>query len=581
MQNNKYRFIRSVAIGGYRSFGSELQRFEKFNKINLFIGQNNCGKSNILRFFKDIYPHLIEFEVIKFDQLDRHIPSGAPFTYGLSVSLGRDESGNYQALIDEFKGRISDTSIIGTALKLFLAKSKQDGTDDVWFSYKPKERKRTIVEEEWRQPFRELDDYELERLWAALTAQRGGSRDAHWEPETLSALSPDIKSIKTILIPAIRQIGKKGSVSEEFSGEGIIERLVKLQNPDVHNQEDRKKFHKINEFLKNVTDNKSASIEIPHDRDMILVHMDQKTLPLSSLGTGIHEVIILASAATILDNCIICIEEPELHLNPLLQKKFIRYLDRNTSNQYFITTHSASLMDTPNAEVYHIQLIDGESVVDRVTSDSRRSSVCEDLGYHPSDLLQANCIIWVEGPSDRIYLNYWINYVAPQYIEGTHYSIMFYGGKLASHLSGVDMDGMLDDFISLRRLNRRAVIVIDSDRSKKGGKINNTKIRLRNEFDSGPGFCWITQGKEIENYLPKEQIQFAIKIINPAATLSTNNGQYDNVLSIKTKNRKFTQSNKVKIARLICKEFKPNLMCLDLQKQLQRIIAFIGESNIC
>jgi predicted ATP-dependent endonuclease of OLD family len=268
------------------------------------------------------------------------------------------------------------------------------------------------------------------------------------------------------VIPAIRQVGKKGSTSENYSGEGLIERLAKLQNPDAYNQNDRLKFKHINSFLRNVTDNATAEIEIPHERNTILVHMDEKVLPLESLGTGIHQVIILAAAATIPDKTVVCIEEPELHLNPILQKKLIRYLVDVTNNQYFITTHSAALMDTPGIEIYHVNLEKGQSIVNRVTSDTHKSTICEDLGYHPSDLLQSNCIIWVEGPSDRIYIKNWINSSSSLFIEGLHYSIMFYGGRLASHLSGEDIDNSdkhIEEFISLRRLNRRSVIVMDSD----------------------------------------------------------------------------------------------------------------------
>ena len=41
---------------------------------------------------------------------------------------------------------------------------------------------------------------------------------------------------------------------------------------------------------------------------------------------------------------------------------------------------------------------------------------------------------------------------------------MFYGGKLSSHLSGEDEDEIVEDLISLRSLNRNAVIVMDSDK---------------------------------------------------------------------------------------------------------------------
>ena len=43
--------IDSFALGGFRSFGKSVQRFEKFGKVNFFIGRNNSGKSNVLRFF--------------------------------------------------------------------------------------------------------------------------------------------------------------------------------------------------------------------------------------------------------------------------------------------------------------------------------------------------------------------------------------------------------------------------------------------------------------------------------------------------------------------------------------------------
>lgn len=279
-------------------------------------------------------------------------------------------------------------------------------------------------------------------------------------------------------------------------------------------QEDKKKFDEINSFLRSVTNNDTATIDIPHERNTILVHMDGKTLPIEALGTGIHEVIILASAATIYENCLICMEEPELHLNPLLQRKLLKYLNDHTSNQYLITTHSSSLIDTQIAEIYHIQLVNGESLVNRVTSDRDKSSICEDLGYHPSDLVQANCIIWVEGPSDRIYLKKWINELEPHLVEGIHYSIMFYGGRLSSHLTGKDVDEDIETFISLRRLNRRMVIIIDSDKQSSHFRINETKKRLKEEFDKGPGFAWITSGREIENYIDEGIVYETIKVVH-------------------------------------------------------------------
>jgi len=40
--------IKGFGISGYKSFGITLQRIGPFSKINIFIGKNNSGKSNIL-----------------------------------------------------------------------------------------------------------------------------------------------------------------------------------------------------------------------------------------------------------------------------------------------------------------------------------------------------------------------------------------------------------------------------------------------------------------------------------------------------------------------------------------------------
>jgi len=46
--------IDGFSIAGYRSFGKSEVRIADLSRVNIFIGKNNCGKSNILRFLKRI-----------------------------------------------------------------------------------------------------------------------------------------------------------------------------------------------------------------------------------------------------------------------------------------------------------------------------------------------------------------------------------------------------------------------------------------------------------------------------------------------------------------------------------------------
>ncbi|MGB5083927.1 MAG: hypothetical protein WBO09_04820, partial [Methylocystis silviterrae] len=88
----------------------------------------------------------------------------------------------------------------------------------------------------------------------------------------------------------------------------LIDRLAILQNPDYDKPEDKEVFERINKFLVDVSGERSAQIHIPHNREHILVEMSGKKLPLSALGTGIHELIVIASACISHENMIICIE---------------------------------------------------------------------------------------------------------------------------------------------------------------------------------------------------------------------------------------------------------------------------------
>lgn len=120
---------------------------------------------------------------------------------------------------------------------------------------------------------------------------------------------------------------------------------------------------------------------------------------------------------------------------------------------------------------------------------------------------------------------------------------------------------------------------MDSDRPKKYARINDTKRRLEKEFDTGPGHAWITDGREIENYLPVAHLKVAIQAVAPGCTPISTFGKFDRTLEVKSKSGKVKQAPKVEVARYITAEFKPDFSVLDLSQRMTRLVAFIDESN--
>ena len=77
-----------------------------------------------------------------------------------------------------------------------------------------------------------------------------------------------------------------------------------------------------------------------------------------------------------------------------------------------VTTHSNVAIDLfgncPDAQILKVCNDGYKSTVETVMTDEAKRNLLDDLGVKASDLLQANCAIWVEGPSDRIYIKKWL-----------------------------------------------------------------------------------------------------------------------------------------------------------------------------
>ena len=254
-----------------------------------------------------------------------------------------------------------------------------------------------------------------------------------------------------------------------------------------------------------------------------------------------------------------------------------------TANRYVITTHSHALITAQeDTAITHLWLENGVTKSRQVETTAHALQVLHDLGVEASDLLQANSVLWVEGPSDRIYLNAWLRLVDPELREGIDYSIMFYGGRLLSHVS-MEREQAEDtqDFVKLLRINQHSAILIDSDRSCEAEAINTTKQRIQNECASSGVVCWISAGREIENYIPAASISKVYAEIT-GSTPKLDFGQFDKLeeclkraLAKHWKDAWSYDRSKPDMARKIAACLNAQTLPLGLRDHLEKVVAMI------
>ena len=251
-------------------------------------------------------------------------------------------------------------------------------------------------------------------------------------------------------------------------------------------------------------------------------------IPLSKSGSGLKTVLLVLLNLLVIPKIenkeksefVFAFEELENNLHPALLRRLFQYLEKYTLDEkatIFLTTHSSTALDffgvSKNAQIIHV-VHDGETArTETVCAHFDRLGIVSELGAKPSDLLQANGIVWVEGPSDRVYLNRWIQLYSEGVLrEGRDYQCAFYGGALLAQVEFKSSEEETE-LANLFRVNPNIIVMCDGDRASDNSPIKDRVERIRKEVENIPGaYIWITAAREIESYLPGSVLEKALDL---------------------------------------------------------------------
>lgn len=502
-------------LEGYTSDNEkEYNQVIEIKRLNFFIGKNNAGKS---RFLRNIFSTQLTFEKLNFITCYNELEGLLVIVNELnasSINIGNSHGSHFKAQLLANVTNILNANIFPR--DQFQSIFTQNFNQIKQYTY-------TIDPSKLNEITQKIQNYLdvfykqfsfIEKIYIPIL--RG------MRPVTeLSNKHPYIERAQK---DYFNDKGKYNS-SNIITGESLYSELTIHLLGEPEQRDLIKNYErKLSQYF---FENETITLIPKHDQDVVNIKVgNAPQFPISQLGDGLQQVIILTYEAFIKNNQIhaFFIEEPELHMHVGMVRQLMNFYLNETNHYYFFTTHSNHLLDMADEsdQVIIQKFVKEQNKEDlskfyfKIYRCDRDRDLLASLGVKPSSVYLANCTIWVEGITDRLYITkYMEKYLAEleksdislyqkyrRFMPNYHYTFVEYAGSNLTHWSFSDnyVDNLDDKGLSAKAVASEMLLIADGDIKDKADRV---KV-LQSELNKGNYF--ILDCKETENTLPKDSI---------------------------------------------------------------------------
>ncbi|QKF58416.1 ATP-dependent nuclease [Aliarcobacter lanthieri] len=505
-------YISKVKITNFRNFKSEEILFN--DGINVIIGQNNAGKSNLIKALSLV----LDGERIKrldiddfnksltFNDLKDNPPK---ITISVSISKGKDETPDDLPTISNWLTKLDASYESMLTYEFFLPEKKHeeyistitslpegdDRTEKTWKIVK-NDFLRFYTYKIWGGDLinqAQADSESLKKIdFQFLDAIRDVERDMLTGRNTL------LREVFDFFMDYEIKIDETKSPETKFSE--IKDRQMEFsEKADILIQELTARIASGKEEILSYAKNTGASFnkanpnfegtfsetEMYSVLKLIVEYESGIKIPATHNGLGYNNLIFMSlllakmqvnADVNYLDNnakvfTTLVIEEPEAHLHPAMQYKFLKFLNENRKEkkvrQVFVSTHSTHITSAVSLdEIICLHNENGISKIaypKKVFSDREEKSkkyIQRFLDSTKSDMLFAQKVLFVEGIAEQLLMSIFANYLDKS-LEDNHVAIINVGGRFFDHFL------YLFDSTKPFTINKKIVCLTDRDPERK------------------------------------------------------------------------------------------------------------------